>query len=667
MKFSDNIESIKGIGKKTGEAYNKKGIYNIKDLLEYFPRDYDYFQDIININEAEEGKVAAFYVSLSVKPKMNGRSPLKTITVTLRDATGVLPAVWFRTPYLFNQLKMGVRYIFRGRVERYKGRLCLMQAKMYSKQDFYKNCNKLFPIYPMIKGISNQAIAKSIRYALDEMEAIPETLFMSFRKKYSLISYKKALKQIHFPNHAKEYIEARNRLVFDELFHYQLMLRKLSGEVNVVKSPYPLAVPKECNNCIENLPFSLTKAQSDVWKEICADVNSGKIMNRLIQGDVGCGKTIIAQLALLMTVKNGYQGCIMVPTEVLAKQHYESFKKLLDPYLIKIDILVGSQTAKQKELLYEKIESGEIDIVIGTHALIQEKVKYKNLAMVITDEQHRFGVRQREELFKKGEKPHIIVMSATPIPRTLAMILYGNMDISVIDSLPGERLPIKNCVVGTEYRPQAYEFIKKQVEEGRQAYIICPLVEESETSEAENVTDYKERLKDYIPNNICIETLHGKMKAIQKNDIMNRFFNNEISILVSTTVIEVGINVVNASVILIENAERFGLAALHQLRGRVGRGSHQSYCILMSSSRTKESRERLEILNQSNDGFFIAKKDLEMRGQGDLFGIRQSGDLDFKLADVFRDSNLLKQAHEAAINFDLKKIEHLEDLTRLYF
>ena len=422
---------------------------------------------------------------------------------------------------------------------------------------------------------------------------------------------------------------------------------------------YPMEERLECEELIKTLPYRLTKAQLSAWDEIKKDMTSNFAMNRLIQGDVGSGKTILAVLALLMAVKNGYQACIMVPTEVLAKQHYKSIYDLLSNFGVSVGLLTGSMTAKEKREAYELIKEHKLDIIVGTHALIQEKVVYDKLGLVITDEQHRFGVKQREELMTKGKKPHVLVMSATPIPRTLAIILYGDLDISIIDQLPARRLPIKNCVVNTSYRPNAYRFIEKQVASGRQAYVICPMVEENEQIEAENVIDYTQQLKEALSPDICVEYLHGKMKPKEKNDIMERFAEGEIQVLVSTTVVEVGVNVPNATVMMVENPERFGLAQLHQLRGRVGRGEHQSYCIFVCGSESKVAKERLEILNKSNDGFYIAEEDLKLRGPGDLFGVRQSGDLDFKIGNIYTDAAILKLAAEAAKSLSDEEVDKI--------
>ncbi len=446
---------------------------------------------------------------------------------------------------------------------------------------------------------------------------------------------------------------SRKRLVFDEFFMFLMSVRLLKDKKEDKKSAYPFTFSGEMASVEERLPYALTGAQKKVIREVYADLSGGHIMTRLIQGDVGSGKTIVAILALLQAAANGYQGALMVPTEVLARQHYESMTELFASLGITYRpvLLTGSMTAKEKRLARESIENHEADIVIGTHALIQEKVVYDNLALVITDEQHRFGVAQREMLSKKGGEPHVLVMSATPIPRTLAIILYGDLDISIIDELPANRQPIKNCVVNREFRPNAYRFIENEVRAGRQAYVICPMVEPSEMLEAENVIDYTEELRHALSPSIRVEYLHGKMKGKEKNAIMEAFAANEIHVLVSTTVIEVGINVPNATVMMIENAERFGLAQLHQLRGRVGRGKDQSYCIMVNASGEEDVGKRLDILNKSNDGFYIASEDLKLRGPGDLFGVRQSGDLEFHLADIFADADILK-----AVSDEVKKL-----------
>ena len=481
-----------------------------------------------------------------------------------------------------------------------------------------------------------------------EREYLPSSL----REKYELAEYNYAIEHIHFPSSRQELLFARKRLVFDEFFFFLLAVRRLKEKRQDCRSSFVMSHASQVDQLIEALPYSLTEAQNKVLKEVSRDLESGLVMNRLIQGDVGSGKTIIAVLALLQTACNGFQGALMAPTEVLARQHFESITGLFKTYNIeKTAVLVtGSMTAKEKRTAYEKIASHEADIIVGTHALIQEKVHYHRLGLVITDEQHRFGVGQREALGSKGQEngslPHVLVMSATPIPRTLAIILYGDLDISVIDQMPANRLPIKNCVVNTGYRERAYQFIAREVAAGRQAYVICPMVEASEMIEAENVLDYTKLLRQKLPETITVEYLHGKMKGKEKNQIMERFAAGEIQVLVSTTVVEVGVNVPNATVMMIENAERFGLAQLHQLRGRVGRGSHQSYCIMVNCSDQEGTQERLDILNRSNDGFYIASEDLKLRGPGDFFGIRQSGDMEFKLADIYTDAGLLKTVSE---------------------
>ncbi len=522
------------------------------------------------------------------------------------------------------------------------------QPEIFTPEEYKEKLNSMQPVYPLTEGVSNKLLIRLIGQALDGVDLSREFLPDPVRRKYKLAEYNFALRQIHFPKDWEQMLTARRRLVFDEFFVFALAIQSMKEQTRQVKNHYPMAPSSFCDDLIAGLPYQLTGAQMRTWKEIQADMASENVMNRLIQGDVGSGKTVIAALALLQAAQNGFQGCIMAPTEVLARQHYESFVQLFEPFHVRVTLLTGSMTAREKRTAYEKIAAHETDIIVGTHALIQEKAVYDRLALVVTDEQHRFGVRQREFLSGKGETPHVLVMSATPIPRTLAIILYGDLDISVIDELPARRLPVKNCVVGTSYRKSAYRFIEQQVRQGHQVYVICPMVEESEMMEAENVVDYTARLKEALPSDICIEYLHGKQKPKEKNEIMERFGAGQIQVLVSTTVVEVGVNVPNATVMMIEDAQRFGLAQLHQLRGRVGRGDAQSYCIFVNTSDKKSAQERLEVLVKSNDGFFIAGEDLKLRGPGDLFGLKQSGIMEFKIGDIFNDMDLLKEATQTA-------------------
>lgn len=651
MKITDSIVAIKGIGEKSQKNFEKLDIRTVGDLLEHFPRDYDEYKPICSIGDLVEGEVAAIEGSLDRLPKVKAVRKLKILTCSIRDGSGKIDLTWFNMPFLIGSLHAGAKYIFRGKVIRKNGVLVMEQPQLLTKEQFYNKLHVLQPIYPLTAGITNNAVTKAVTNAVKDVDFGEDYLPAALRKEHNLISYKQAIKGIHFPADREAMLKARKRVVFDEFFLFALSVNQLKRNKQKKKNNYIITDDSACCQLIENLPYELTNAQKKVWQEVKTDLGNVGIMNRLIQGDVGSGKTIIAVLALLMAAKNGYQGAIMVPTEVLAKQHFESMEELLRPFGIGIELLVGSMTAKEKREACERIRNREVQIIVGTHALIQEKVEYDNLALVVTDEQHRFGVRQRENFARKGLEPHILVMSATPIPRTLAIILYGDLDLSVMDELPGNRIPIKNCVVNTGYRQTAYRFMEKEVEAGRQAYIICPMVEESENIEAENVLDYTEQLKSVLKPGIEVAYLHGKMKPKEKNRIMESYAKGEIQILVSTTVIEVGINVPNATVMMIENCERFGLAQLHQLRGRVGRGSYQSYCIFMLGQEGKETKERMEIMGKTNDGFQIAKEDLRLRGPGDMFGIRQSGVLEFKMADVFGDASVLQEANEAAQQF----------------
>lgn len=649
MNEAQSLTSLKGIGEKTKQIFSRAGISDVGDLLHYFPRTYETFEEITAIEELKENETCAVYGRLERDLTVIRARGLMMTNGSIRDESGTVAVTWYHMPYLKNTLKQGARFVFRGKAVRKKNRLILEQPALYALEDYQALLHVLQPVYPLCEGLTNNMVQKAIRQVIADPEVTGEYLPEEIRERWDLEDYREALAQIHFPEDQAHMLRARHRLVFDEFFLFILSVRALKEKRARADVAFPMQEPPFLSQVIANLDFSLTGAQRKVWDEIRADLSGTKVCARLIQGDVGSGKTILAFLALLFTAGNGCQGALMVPTEVLAAQHFEALETLLKRQNLPFQavLLTGSMTAKEKREAYARIESHEADLIIGTHALIQDKVIYDRLALVITDEQHRFGVRQREAFGEKGTLPHTLVMSATPIPRTLAVIVYGDLDISVVDELPANRLPIKNCVVDTRYRPKAYEFIRKEVENGHQAYVICPMVEESEAIEAENVLEYASQLKSILPESIHVEPLHGKMKPKEKNAVMERFLKNEIQVLVSTTVVEVGVNVPNATVMMIENSERFGLAQLHQLRGRVGRGNAQSYCIMVYGSDSRRTKERLEILNHSNDGFYIASEDLKLRGPGDLFGIRQSGAMSFRIGDIFQDAGILKEAGDA--------------------
>ncbi len=643
----ESIRSLKGIGEKTGKLFEKLGVFTVGDLIGYYPRDYHAYEAPVPIGELKPDMTGAVEGILQKTASVRAFQRTQVITTSLKDITGSLQLTWFNMPFLKNTLQAGTCHIFYGKVVKKNNRLTMEQPEIFTRESYKAMMETMQPVYGQTKGLGNKAITRAVAQALKARRMEREYLPADMRKKYGLAEYNYAVEHIHFPKNRQELLFARKRLVFDEFFLFILAVRRLKEKRQDRRSSCVMKPVPHIGELVKRLPYRLTAAQSRVLEEVERDLTGGLTMNRLVQGDVGSGKTIVAVLALLMAAYNGFQGAMMAPTEVLARQHFEGMRELFETYGIdKVPVLVtGSMTAKEKRTAYEKIGSHEADIIVGTHALIQEKVVYDRLGLVITDEQHRFGVGQREMLGGKGEEPHVMVMSATPIPRTLAIILYGDLDISVIDQMPADRLPVKNCVVNTGYRKNAYGFIKKQLAEGRQAYVICPMVEASEMMDAENVLDYTKTLRKELPE-AEIQYLHGKMKGKEKNQIMERFAAGEIQVLVSTTVIEVGVNVPNATVMMIENAERFGLAQLHQLRGRVGRGKYQSYCIMVNCGDQEGTQERLDILNRSNDGFYIASEDLKLRGPGDIFGIRQSGDMEFKLADIFTDANVLKNVSE---------------------
>lgn len=666
MNDKTPLRELKGVGEKTEKLFQKIGIMTAEELLRYYPRTYDIYEEPVEIASAEEDKTVSIRATIATGIYINQIRNLQVLTTTVADASGRLPVAWFNAPYLRGTLKKGSVFILRGKIIRKKGRPQMEHPEIFTPAAYEEIIHSMQPVYGLTKGLSNKMITKLVHQILDTRPLHGEYLPEEIRERYQLADANYAIRTIHFPKNMQELLTARKRLVFDEFLLFVLAIQLLKEKTEEAPNTFSMKPVWTTEEIIEGLPYDLTGAQKNVWHEIERDLSGHKLMSRLVQGDVGSGKTVIAFLAMVLSAENGFQSALMVPTEVLANQHYEGFLRLMEEQNIASChpvLLTGSTTARQKREIYQKIADGEVNVIIGTHALIQEKVEYKNLGLVITDEQHRFGVRQREALTTRGNPPHVLVMSATPIPRTLAIILYGDLDISIIDELPAKRLPIKNCVVGTSYRPKAYSFIEKQVQMGRQAYVICPMVEESEGLEAENVTDYARKLQEVLPGEIKVEILHGKMKPKEKNRIMEAFASGEIQVLVSTTVVEVGVNVPNATVMMVENAERFGLAQLHQLRGRVGRGEHQSYCIFIQGNNEENTSKRLKILNESNDGFYIAGEDLKLRGPGDLFGIRQSGLMEFKIGDIYNDAGILKNASEAAgeilaLDFDLILPQH---------
>ena len=714
------LTKLKGIGEKTAEAFNRLGIFSAEDLVKFYPRAYESFDKPVPLYELVPGKTMTVEGVLSKDASINHFKGMTIVNAYLADMTGRLQLSWYNSPFIRSSLKAGAHLIFRGRVYEKNGKLIMNQPKLYQPEAYKEKYEgRLQPVYPLGKGISNNTIVKAVAEALTKCSRANEFLPESIIDEYGLKSLDVTAIRLHFPRDNEELAASRRRAVFDEFFLEHLAGLRLSQNAKSIKSSYVCRPDFRLIRFIADLPFELTKGQLKAYKEINADLSSGRVMNRLIEGDVGSGKTMVAVLAMLSAALNGYQAAIMAPTAVLAAQHYETFNRLLESNggfegKVSTVLLTGSMTAAEKREALKRIRTHEANIIIGTHALFQESVEYDALGLIVTDEQHRFGVGQRAALSDKGSMPHTLVMSATPIPRTLAIIMYSSMDISMITERPEGRIPIKNCVVGPSYRPTAYKFIFDEIKKGRQAYIICPAIEETdedgseessaggfaaagadarrhtEHSEAsftspnphvneaaasksknvksapgaaqalENVTDYTAKLKKLCPEGIRVEMLHGRLKNDEKDAVMQRFKAHETDILVSTTVIEVGVDVPNATVIMIENAERFGLAELHQLRGRVGRGSYQSYCIMINTSETDKAAERLAILNSSNDGFKIAEEDLRLRGPGDVFGVKQSGETEYRIADIYRDADILKEAAAAASKI-MKKDPELEN------
>ncbi len=662
MDLHSSLREIKGVGEKTEQLFQKIGVYTLGDILLHFPRTYQEYPDPEDPNDENIGQIVAVCGSLRT-PAIFRRGRRMDITLASFFCQGqVVECIWFHMPYIAKQLQVGQPYIFYGRLSKEKQGYKMEQPAIFTPEKYSTLRDSLQPIYSLTKGMTQQMVRKLVLSACDGLADYSEDNLPDFvEQREGFPSYMQAIRQVHFPVHMESLTEGRRRLVYQEFFYFILHSRILEAGTTGIENPWHFSETALTDETIQKLPYTLTKGQRDTLSQIRSDLQGPYVSQRLVQGDVGSGKTIVAFLAMLDVVASGYQAAIMAPTEVLAMQHAAGFRDMCADYGLPYQVvcLTGSMTASQKKKAYEIIATTPQIFVVGTHALIQEKVDYLNLALVVTDEQHRFGVKQRESLSKKGMTPHMLVMSATPIPRTLAMILYGNMQISAIHELPADRIPIKTCVIKEDLRQKAYEMIGRELAAGHQAYIICPLVEASEQTEAENVTDYLERIRPIFGEQVSIATLHGKMPPKEKNAIMQAFAEGKTQILVSTTVVEVGVNVPNATLIMIEDANRFGLAQLHQLRGRVGRGKWQSYCILMDKSKGKKKTDRLEVMHKSNDGFFIAQEDLRLRGPGDFFGIRQSGELGFRLADIIGDADLLQMASQDVADL-LKEDESLE-------
>ena len=649
LDLNKDVKYIKGVGPARVLLLNKLGIFTLKDLITYYPRTYEDRSKpkfICECEDGEEALIEAVICNNMTNVRLKGKTMQRVIA---RDETGSATITWFNQTYLKGKFKVGEKYKFFGRVTK-KGGKIVFNSPVFDIEEKSQNTGRIIPIYPLTYNLSQNNIRKIMEAAIKETYGnLEETLPQYLLDEYKLENINDATKHIHFPDEFKDFNIARNRLVFEELLSVQLALLELKNSYMNDEKGIKFSKEAKMSDVINTLPFNLTKAQLRVLEEIDQNMESEKSMNRLLQGDVGSGKTVVAMCAAYKAVKSGYQAAIMAPTAILATQHLENFKNILEKLDIRCELLVSGITKKKKEDILDKLKNGEIDILIGTHAIIEENVVFNKLGLVVTDEQHRFGVKQRTKIAEKGNNPDVLVMTATPIPRTLALILYGDLDISIIDELPPNRKQIETFAVGKNMTDRVNSFIKKQIDEGRQAYVVCPLVEENEEMDLKSVEKLYETYSKEIFSQYKVEYIHGKMKPKDKDSIMERFKNKEIDILISTTVIEVGVDVPNSNIMVIENAERFGLAALHQLRGRVGRGEYQSYCILKFEGKSENVRKRMKVMCETNDGFVISEKDLELRGAGDFFGTMQHGLPEFKIANLFEDIETLKMVQSVAI------------------
>ena len=649
MDLSKDVKYIKGVGANRVQLLNRLGIFTLKDLITYYPRTYEDRSKPKNIAECingEEVLIEAIACGKLSDVRLRGKSMQRLL---VRDETGSATITWFNQSYLKNKFEMGKKYKFYGKITNNFGKIT-MNSPVFDENEKAFNTGKIIPLYPLTYQLSQNVLRRIMENGLTQVEGhLEETLPDYLLSEYHLEGINEATKHIHFPERFEDFDKARERLVFEELLSTQLALLELKNSYLTEEKGIQFDKDVKMSDVINQLPFKLTKAQIRVLEEIDNNMEEERPMNRLLQGDVGSGKTVVAMCAAYKAVKCGYQAAIMAPTAILATQHLENFQNILKKLDIKCELLISGISKKKKEELLERLAKGDIDILIGTHAIIEENVTFKNLGLVVTDEQHRFGVKQRTKIAQKGENPDVLVMTATPIPRTLALILYGDLDISIIDELPPNRKKVETFAVHKNMTERINAFIEKQIQEGRQAYIVCPLVEENEELDLKSVEQLYEMYQKQIFPQYKVEYIHGKMRPKEKDDIMERFKLGKIDILISTTVIEVGVDVPNSNIMVIENAERFGLAQLHQLRGRVGRGDYQSYCVLKYEGKSETVKERMKVMCHTNDGFIISEKDLELRGSGDFFGTMQHGLPEFKIANLFEDMPILKLAQSVAM------------------